>query len=603
LNGDFDNDAPDSDVQPTSHDPMPDAKEGDPSFRPFRAWASTYESPESPWERFRSRFKSLFTRQRVDERERVASPVEPQSSPAAVGPPQDFRFPWTRGGNDAPGVTPVFTGGPVSDEASFESIDDALPAVEPRPDNGSSGADQRPSTKRRLLSRFFARPQASPAEADIEVHEDQIEAAAHALDAEGEAQFESFEGTSNPPADAFVTVEDALPSTPNLDDLPIVGDFAAADTRPPLTLGELSSSPPPSVDENSTTAEAPLVFIPTLEEVEAPATGFDGGSTQDIELRTDEFAVAALEAPTTPISLIGKRSWTSTFFARLFRRGDTKLEMVGVDPVEAARVSSGFLLAKFRAFYNEIIRLQHQKSEFTSGFSTAILTDLASDASPDVAAETLSKRLCELLELQAAEAKWMGGEAGERYPDAQYAMAALADEIFTNTEWEGKASWPRFSLERKLHRSHGSDLEVFRRVDRLLKETPDTVVARDLARVYLLVLAAGFQGKWRPFGLSRPLAEYRRRLYEYIYGSDALMLYAPERRVCPDAATRTLEGHAVSRFSAMQRWVAVVLFLIVTYTVVAHMAWSRASADLEDVTSRIKTGAASDGAAGEVVQQ
>ena len=68
------------------------------------------------------------------------------------------------------------------------------------------------------------------------------------------------------------------------------------------------------------------------------------------------------------------------------------------------------------------------------------------------------------------------------------------------------------------------------------------------------------------------------------------MLYAPDRKVFPDAASRTLEGHAVSRFSAAQRWAAILFFLVVSYTVIAHIAWNRVSADLKDVTARIKSG-------------
>ena len=108
---------------------------------------------------------------------------------------------------------------------------------------------------------------------------------------------------------------------------------------------------------------------------------------------------------------------------------------------------------------------------------------------------------------------------------------------------------------------------------------------------FLVGLAAGFQGKWRPFGLTRPLAEYRHRLYEYIHSVDPMMLYAPERRVFPQALSATIEGAAVKRFSGAQRWAAILVFLLVSYTVVAHVAWTRASADLRDITTRIKAGA------------
>jgi type IV/VI secretion system ImpK/VasF family protein len=177
-------------------------------------------------------------------------------------------------------------------------------------------------------------------------------------------------------------------------------------------------------------------------------------------------------------------------------------------------------------------------------------------------------------------------------------MAALADEIFGNLEWEGQAVWSKYSIERKLYQSNASDVEVFKRMDRLLKEAPDSLIARDLARVYLLVIAAGFRGKYRPFGLTRALAEYRRRLYEYVHNDDPLMLYSQDRVIFPKAASRTLAGQALSRFSAAQRWTAILVLLVVTYTVIAHLAWTRASADLKDVTGRIKSAALSTRAGG-----
>ena len=166
-----------------------------------------------------------------------------------------------------------------------------------------------------------------------------------------------------------------------------------------------------------------------------------------------------------------------------------------------------------------------------------------------------------------------------------------SQKSIANMEWDGRPAWAQHSLEHKLYRTRGSELELFRRIDRLLKDAPDSIVARDLARVYLLVLAAGFQGKWRPFGLTRPLAEYRHRLYEYIHSADPMMLYAPERRVFPQALSTTIEGAAVKRFSGAQRWAAILAFLLVSYAVVAHVAWTRASADLTDITTRIKAGA------------
>ncbi len=311
----------------------------------------------------------------------------------------------------------------------------------------------------------------------------------------------------------------------------------------------------------------------------------------DLSGATDEFESVRPQSDEPTEELDEERTKKASWFQRLRALLPRRAEPATAPPVAAAAtVVEGnpvFLYSKFRAFYNEIIRFKHQKSEFIAGFSTAIMDSTASQGGPDAAAEGLSKKLLELLELQAAEAKWMGGEMGKRYPEAQYAMAALADETFTHLEWEGQTSWPNHLLEVQLYRSRSAEIELFRRIDKLLKDAPNSPVARDLARVYLLVLAAGFTGKYRPFGLPRALAEYRQRLYEFIYRDDALLLYAPERRLFPDAASRTLAGQAVSRFTAAQRWAAILAVVIVSYSVVAHVTWSRVSADLKDVTTRI----------------
>ncbi|MGH7637502.1 MAG: DotU family type IV/VI secretion system protein [Gemmatimonadaceae bacterium] len=247
-----------------------------------------------------------------------------------------------------------------------------------------------------------------------------------------------------------------------------------------------------------------------------------------------------------------------------------------------------FLYEKFRTFYNEIIRFKHRKTEFTAGFSTAMMSEAAAlPTDANGAAEALSKKLIEVLELQGAQAKWMGGEIAARYPDAQFAMAALADETFTHLDWEGQSVWQDHLLEQKLFRSRAAAHDLFKRIDRLLKDAPNTPISRDLARVYLMILAAGFQGKYRAFGLTRALAEYRQRLYEYIYRGDALLLYSPDRTLIPEISTRTVVGHAVSRVSGAQRWAAILAFVVVSYAVIAHVTWNRVSADLKDVTGRI----------------
>lgn len=366
----------------------------------------------------------------------------------------------------------------------------------------------------------------------------------------------------------------ALPPTSGFDDGHAVDDAAS----------EVSDS------------EAELPFLEgTFSSVDEalPRSGDARGIDEEVD-----FAPGT-EADTDPIPEAAEQESTQEvprppgLFARLLRlrRGDAVVESPEAER-KSDEINPVFLVSKFRTFYNEILTQKHQGSDITSGFATAIVTADAQDETPDVnadqAAQALSARLMQMLELQHAEATWMGGETAARYPDAQYAMAVLADETLSTLEWKGRSAWPQHSLEMRLYKSKAADLEFFRRVDRLFKERQPTPAARDLARVYLLTIAAGFRGKYGLFGLSRALHEYRQRLYEFVYDGDALLLYADDRQLFPDAGSRTIAGKAMSRFSGAQRWVAVLVAVMIGYTVLAHIAWNRASADLRDVTARVE---------------
>jgi type VI secretion system protein ImpK len=573
--------------------------------RPFRSWASAKEENKpSFWTRLRSGFSrkpaeyadgvtadSVGTDEPGDSDTALQQrPLEPDSdlkffeAPTEIVPELALRakpgffLRLFRRRRSAPGIAPtaaqteplveeplIPTNEYPADASSalepepFVSVDDALPiAGEQVTDNG--GGESGPG----VFSRFFGKKKQRPS-LEVEIHEDRIAAAADALQEVGEQTFaDQLEEPVTP--DSFDSVDEALP------DLPLI---------------ELNDTPLPSpVPTKPAAKDAAAYFGDTLDPNHFPEA--------ELDRDTDEFEVVtdAAFAETQPgigvdddTAQVSRKSLIQKLLAWRSQAKEAEVESSTV--VEAPPV---FLFSKFRMFYNEIIRLKHQKTELSAGFSTAIMTDSTLDFSPEGVADSTSKSLASMLELQAAEAMWMGGEAAERYPEAQYAMAALADDLLLHMDWEGKFAWPKHALEPKLFKTRAAEVELFRRIDKLLKELPDSASARDLARVYLFVIAAGFKGKYRQFGLTRALAEYRQRLYEYIHhGADALMLYGEDRRIFPDTAKSTLVGHAVGRFSAAQRWAAILVFLVASYTLVAHFAWTRVSADLEDVTARIKS--------------
>ena len=480
----------------------------------------------------------------------------------------------------------------ASDETEHvPSLDDALPMDDalgaPLAAEGDVGEPTQPwidaipepvveEKKQGFFARLFGRKKETPDPSVAALPQDDIETPVISNEARDlEFAFEA-EPVAAEPVQEFTSVEDALPVEEPFDAPaaePVAADpFFFDAPAPPAGFDR------PIGDSRSTLEMEPVqpvdLDLDSTLETGPPAAETDSRSTVQVSPLEDEITTGEMVPPVAQEVTAAQEAERPPFF-----------------------------VPKFRAFYNEIVSHKHQKAEFTAGFATAVM-DYTADLTPDAAAQQLQKRLSEILELQAAEASWMGGEAASRFPDAQYAMSALADEVFTHLDWAGKEAWPRYLVEQKLFKSNAKDIEFFRRVDKLLKNEVEhpSAPAKDLARMYLLVLAAGFQGKYRPFGLTRPLAEYRRRLYEFVSGKDPLLIYSEERKLFPESAERVEVGRAVSRFSMLQQWAAVLVILLIGYAVISQMAWNRVSADLKDVTARVEaanSSATSDGLAGD----
>jgi type VI secretion system protein ImpK len=486
---------------------------------------------------------------------------------------------------------PVESGESV--EADAEIVESEVAFEEDAP------APKRPGFFARLFGRKPAEPLPEPDVDDEAAHEPD---AAEQLDAADEG-FEVARSEFAPPEHAadqsFASVDDALPlDTPTFEPQPAVTEASFApqdDVAPPAPVAAASDEhqffggntfdfDTPTPDDRATMEVAPVADDRKTAEVSPEVAAH----ADEVERKTDEFEMVTIQEPAVS-PLEGKTAEVPkvSIFKKLFSR--TK-EVTQVEPAVAPPPSANptFLVQKFRTFYNEIVVYKSQKAELTAGFATAIVTSYDADLSPEQAANSLAMRLQQMLELQLAESSWMGGEIQELYPDAQYAMACLADEMLAHTEWPGQGAWGRHRLELTVFKTAASDLELFKRVDKLLKNGPQTTGTRDLARVYLLAIASGFKGKFRPFDLPRALADYRRRLYEFVYGGDALLLYDGERRIFPEAVSVTVAGKGVKRFSLAQQWAAILVLILVGYTVVAHLAWKKVSADLKDIAARVE---------------
>lgn len=250
--------------------------------------------------------------------------------------------------------------------------------------------------------------------------------------------------------------------------------------------------------------------------------------------------------------------------------------------MNATHSGTSLLLNQFRDFYREVIRLKHMVQSGTWAFSPA---QAAAEEDGTRAAATVWQQLLTMLERQTlASGPGAWEYRSEFYNEAQYIMAALADETFLHLEWEGREAWNANLLEARLFRSHAAGELFFQRLERLL-QTRDPVYT-ELAAVYLMALALGFRGKF--WGVDDPgqLAHYRRQLFSFIFRRSPDLLNET-KRLFPEAYAYTLEEGGARRLPDPRKWLVMVAVLVVLGGVFSHIVWQHLTADLESVVHQI----------------
>jgi type VI secretion system protein ImpK len=242
--------------------------------------------------------------------------------------------------------------------------------------------------------------------------------------------------------------------------------------------------------------------------------------------------------------------------------------------MELPRHQSSFLLTQFREFYSELARLK--RTVEVSG--SVYLFDLPTSDNPDPTSTVngVWQHLLSVLERQALEAGQTGGAfAFEIYREAQYVMAALADEIFLHMNWDGRANWPL--LESKLFQTHIAGEVIFQRLDRLLQRRDPFYL--DLAAVYFMTLSLGFQGKYRGSDPNNALGQYRRQLFAMIYRRNP-QLFTTNTPIFPQTYQNTLDRGPGRKLPNQNIWFVLLGAVFVLWIVVAHFAWTNVSSEV-----------------------
>jgi type VI secretion system protein ImpK len=247
-----------------------------------------------------------------------------------------------------------------------------------------------------------------------------------------------------------------------------------------------------------------------------------------------------------------------------------------------------FLIAQFRQFYREVLRLRGEVERV----APPLAGDLPAAEGPGRPApgetpgtpRAVGEELQALFERQAAAARRSGGEySGEVYREAQYVMAALADETFLHLDWPGREGWQSNLLESRLFASHRAGTAVFQRIDALLQSRDPIYV--DLAKVYLMALALGFQGRYRGSDGAR-LDGYRRDLFAFVANREPDLLDG-ERRLFPATYAGVLDRGEEQRLPYLRPWLLLSGLVFFAWLGVSHHLWRRLVEDLAPLISQI----------------
>ncbi len=242
---------------------------------------------------------------------------------------------------------------------------------------------------------------------------------------------------------------------------------------------------------------------------------------------------------------------------------------------------NSLLLTYFREFYEEIIRLKNNVK------SVPEPAESGSPASLPGRSAAAWQQLLSVLEQQALEAGRSGGAfAYGVYREAQYVMASLADEVFLHLDWEGRSDWPL--LEARLFHSHAAGQLLFEKLDRLLQRKDPVYL--DLAAVYFMALALGFQGKFRDTDDGGQLEKYRRQLFLMIFKHKPTLL-DEDARLFPESYLHTLREGKGRKLPNPRRWLWVMASVIVIWLVLSQVLWMHLSSNVNHLLCRINPAA------------
>lgn len=239
-----------------------------------------------------------------------------------------------------------------------------------------------------------------------------------------------------------------------------------------------------------------------------------------------------------------------------------------------------FVLNQFREFYRELVSLKRQAMQGR----LEELVPLDNTGKVVEQANPIWIRVVAKMQDLARQAGHQGSPCtAESYKEAQYVMAAMADETFLHVDWSGREWWRGNLVETKFFQSHIAGERIFQRIGKMLENRESVCV--ELAALYLLSLSLGFQGKFRGEVDQGAIARMRRELFHVIAHRDPDFLQG-STPMFPESYAHTLEQSALMKLPDPRKWLWGVGACLAGYVLVAHVLWTYLT---EDVTTLVNS--------------
>lgn len=248
----------------------------------------------------------------------------------------------------------------------------------------------------------------------------------------------------------------------------------------------------------------------------------------------------------------------------------------------------GIISREFDIFYYELLRVK--EAALASGINS--IKKLDQDETEDPKTITVSgpvlalqERLTTFFDNQKERFhRLVVGPNSMFIQDAQYIFVTLADEMLINNPWQGADYWRQNCLETKIFQTQVGGERIFSQIEYLLK-TNDPL-QRELARLYLLSLSLGFQGRFRSQGTAEILA-YKQQLFSFIYHRRGDIKHGERDLMIDDSLKFVFMESPSKGLPDMRSWSLTALGVVIVYLLISYGIWMIISEDLNEVLQSI----------------